>query len=327
MKKLCLFLALTFLVLNLFSCSSGLEAAPTETKAEETATKQADQKKSEGETEEKSIMQKSDPAQDDVINVLMIGNSFCNGYVEELYGIAKAAGVNMKVCNLYYPGCTLSQHWTWWKLNEKRYQYFETDANGRRKVLDPTNLKTCLARENWDVISFQQGSSQVRTTVEDAKDKAYKYLTDLLNYAKEQFPQSTFYWQQTWAYQVGYDRNGFVVDTVEKQTAMANLLHEFSIGLCKDFNLSRIPSGDAWHYARQDSRVGDVLCNRGEGGDNYHEGTTGGGQYLNACVWFETITGQSCIGNTWRPDDYSLSEEMIPALQAAAHRAVAESRG
>ena len=51
-----------------------------------------------------------------------------------------------------------------------------------------------------------------------------------------------------------------------------------------------------------------------------------GGQYLNACVWFETLTGQSCIGNTWRPDTYELSESMIAALQQAAHRAVAESR-
>ena len=72
--------------------------------------------------------------------------------------------------------------------------------------------------------------------------------------------------------------------------------------------------------------MGDVLCNRGAKSDNYHDGEEGGGQYLNACVWFETLTGQSCIGNTWRPDTYELSESMIAALQQAAHRAVAESR-
>ena len=42
-----------------------------------------------------------DPASDDVMRILMIGNSFSYYYVEELYGMAKAAGIKMQVCNLY----------------------------------------------------------------------------------------------------------------------------------------------------------------------------------------------------------------------------------
>ena len=327
MKKLCLFLALTFLVLSLVSCSSGLNAVSTETKAEDTATEQSDKKTTEDETKEKSIMQEYDPAEDDVINVLMIGASSSYYYVEELHGIAKAAGVNMKVCNVYYSGCSLKQHWTWWKLNESHYQYFETDDNGRRKVLDPTNLNACLARENWDVISFQQAVQSSKGDLEHAKNTHYKYLSDLYEYVKEQFPQSKFYWHQRWAYQVGYDRNDLVIDSVEKQTEMARWYKEFAVAVCQDFPLTRVPTGDAWQYARQDERVGDVLCNRGSKSDNYHDGDEGGGQYLNACVWFETVTGKSCIGNTWRPNSYQLSEEKITALQLAAQRAVAESKG
>ena len=52
-----------------------------------------------------------------------------------------------------------------------------------------------------------------------------------------------------------------------------------------------------------------------------------GGQYLNACVWFECITGKSCIGNPWRPKKYTLSEERIDLLQRAAHQAVEECLG
>ena len=61
-----------------------------------------------------------------------------------------------------------------------------------------------------------------------------------------------------------------------------------------------------------------------------HNGDIGGGQYLNACAWFEAITGKSCIGNTFRPvyeyagQKHSLSEEMITVLQSAAHQAVDE---
>ena len=65
--------------------------------------------------------------------------------------------------------------------------------------------------------------------------------------------------------------------------------------------------------------------------DGIHDGDMGGGQYLNACVWFEVITGKSCIGNTFRPEykfinvDCSLTEEKIAVLQQAAHDAVAEA--
>ena len=65
--------------------------------------------------------------------------------------------------------------------------------------------------------------------------------------------------------------------------------------------------------------------NNGEG-DYYHDGDIGGGQYLNACVWYEVLMGKSCVGNTWRPP-YELSEEKIAILQAAAHEAVAAVYG
>lgn len=321
MRKICLFLAVLFVFLSVASCAPSLESLPEKTEPPVTTTKKPVRSEQE-KTEEKKIMQEYDPKEDGVINILMIGHSFCYYYVEELYGIAKAAGVEMKVCNVYYSGCSIQRHWTWWKSNERNYKYFETDGGGR-KQFESYSLKMCLERENWDVISFQRGSADYPNA---KKEKTYRYLGDLLDYVKSEFPLSTYYWHHTWAVQVGYDRNGTVMDTVEKQTASALEKREASLEYCKDFGLIYIPSGDAWQYARQDSRVGDVLCNRGKKSDNYHDGEEGGGQYLNACIWFETLTGQSCIGNTWRPDTYELSESMIAALQQAAHRAVAESR-
>ena len=194
-------------------------------------------------------------------------------------------------------------------------------------VFDPTNLRTCLVQENWDVISFQQRIRNTGGDLELAKTSYYKYLEDLYEYVSSQFPQSKYYWHDTWAYQVGYDRNGFTVENAEKQAEMAMWSKQFALAVCQDFPLIHIPASDAWQYARQYPVVGDQLCNRGAKSDLYHDGEEGGGQYLNGCVWFETITGQSCIGNTWRPDTYELGEEKISALQQSAHRAVAESRG
>ena len=65
--------------------------------------------------------------------------------------------------------------------------------------------------------------------------------------------------------------------------------------------------------------------NRPEG-DYKHDGDIGGGMYVNACVWYEVLMGESCVGNKWRPD-YDLSEEKIAALQEAAHAAVAAVYG
>ena len=74
-----------------------------------------------------NIIQKSDPAQDDTLNILMIGNSLCYYYVEELYGMLEAAGVKANVCNIYSSGCTLEKHWTWWKNGESNYEFYVTN--------------------------------------------------------------------------------------------------------------------------------------------------------------------------------------------------------
>jgi hypothetical protein len=83
-----------------------------------------------------------------------------------------------------------------------------------------------------------------------------------------------------------------------------------------------MPSGDAWQHARSDSRVGDILCKT----DLYHDGESGG-QYLNACVWFEVLTKKSCVGNPFSPDSYHLDNTIRQGLQEAAHRAVTETYG
>ena len=105
-----------------------------------------------------------------------------------------------------------------------------------------------------------------------------------------------------------------------------------------------VPTGDAWEKVRDLPIITEApswsgldrftLCTRIVNAklyDDYsHDGDLGGGQYLNACVWFEIITGRSCVGNTFRPTyafmgkDMGLSEEKIAVLQQAAHEAVQE---
>lgn len=272
-----------------------------------------------------NIMQKRDPAEDDIINVLMIGNSFCYYYVEELFGLAEAAGINMRVCNVYYSGTKLSQHWTWWTTGEANYEFVTTDAVVGKKTEKKVNLEYCLQQQNWDVISLQESSSKLwNADIPTHITQTKLYLDDLLGYIKEQYPLSRHFWHQTWSNQIGTDHNGNTVSTLEEQHTINNTGKQYALAVCKEYGLELVNSGDAWQIVREGGY--DNLCARrnvnNDAGDNHHDGDIGGGQYLNACVWFEAITGQSCIGNTYRPEYYRLNEQLVATLQQAAHQAI-----
>lgn len=273
-----------------------------------------------------SGLYKDDPAKDDAMNVLMIGNSFCYYYVEELYGMLTAAGYkNVNVCNVYYSGCPLESHWNWWKNGESNYEFYTTNESGRNKAVG-TSLEYCLKQHNWDLISLQESTSKVRINgVETHLQISKVWRTELWERIKELFPQSRHVWHQSWSYQVGYNRNGYKMEDFAQQEQDMQLQRSYALAVCEELSLERVNTGEAWQIVREGGY--DDLCARRSVnaglGDFYHDGDIGGGQYLNACVWFEAITGQSCVGNTYRPD-YDLDEALIETLQKAAHQAVAD---
>ena len=282
-----------------------------------------------------NTMQKSDPALDDTLNVLMVGNSFCYYYPDELFKMAEAAGIKMRICNVYYSGCKVSQHWTWWKNGDANYSFHE---NGN-KLVENVSLEYCMKQGNWDIISLQTADSAgTDATAQERLEYNKLWLDDLLGYFREQFPASELAWHHTWTYQVGTASNGVVVESPETQRASYERFREFNLLVCDTYDLIRVNSGDAWQIIRDGGY--DNLCARlGKAvpgaapntGDNYHDGDIGGGQYLNACVWFEVLTGQSCVGNTYVPH---YSHEGVPyemlidleTLQNAAHEAVQNMR-
>ena len=267
-------------------------------------------------------------SQDQVLDILMIGNSFCYNYTPELHGMAATVGVQLNIQNLYYGGRSVKAHWERIETGQADYeQFWITNDFGRFK--DPANLSiiAAMANEDWDVITLQQHFDVERTlTYEAAIESCTPYAGNIYNYLKENFPEAALYWHETWAYGIGYptnDNGKMPVDSVEVQTRQQDRIREVSKTLCKENNVSMIPSGDAWALARANPAVGDTLTKA----DKCHDGDSQGGQYLNACVWFEVLTGRSCIGNTYRPDDYILDEAKIMHLQQAAHEAVAAIYG
>ena len=271
-------------------------------------------------------IQKEDPSLDNEFNLLLVGSSACYYYVEELAGIARAAGITMRVCNLYYSGASVQDHWTWWKNGDTKCEFYVTTEAGRTGVKD-VGIMYALQQYNWDAIGMCDGDAAqiLKTSPKKAFDTRKKFITEMLELYKKEFPLTPLYWQSSGSYQVGYD-DKFKVDSFETQQAQSDILAEYSKLVCDAFDMPLVPRGDAAQLARANPVIGDTITARlgvnNDLGDMRHDGDIGGGQYLTACAWFEALTGQSCIGNTWRPP-YALSEEKIAALQEAAHQAVA----
>ncbi len=261
------------------------------------------------------------PEEDETMYILMVGNSFCYYYPDELFGIAKEAGINMVICNVYYSGCTIQSHYDWWQNNRSNYEFYIYDQYGRKGISN-CGLETCLSAYDWDVISIQDGPTPYRQGgISGAVAAREPGLTELLKLFKERFPDADLYWHHFWSSQVGYEYKGYGIPNKSAQDKEYRDYCTLTKSVVTKHGLDVIPSGEAWEKARANELIGDTLCMA----DCHHEGEEGGGQYLNACVWFEMLTGRSVIGNPYRPS-YNLLESKIPVLQQAAHDAVLEGK-
>jgi len=286
---------------------------------------------------------------DGVIRVLLVGNSFCYYHTDELYGMLASDGPDAIVANVYESGCPVKDHWTWLNSGAEKYNYITVTEDGR---VDSKyySLKYCLEKEDWDVITLQQHFNPGTADTYEASANTNGTLTYsklLFDYFKANYPEAKLLWQQTWAYQIGYQGpSGSVsadtsqhVLTVEKQTRNYENIRAVAIEVCRQNSVQRVPNGDAWQIAR--GVVGDILCDKSGTDlaadttktDNYHDGDAGGGQFLNACGWYEMITGKDCRENTYVPSydllintefnsELTTKIDVIHALKEAAHQAV-----
>ena len=300
-------------------------------------------------------------ADDNVINVLMVGSSFCYYYVQELYALGQAAGIDIRVCNLYYSGCPLEKHYNWWATGQSNYQYYETYHNGR-VLTSNVSLEWGLAQHDWDFISLQESSSKSFQNYPDHAQNTKGMWEPLLSYFLEQFPDAQVLWHQPWTYQAADHVKEGTSYTPELQQSNQDKIEHFVKEICDYYNvpagetlIQRVNTGRAWQIMRTEYDYDFLTCRLGKtnpvsgvanAGDGYHDGDIGGGQLLNACVWFEIITGQSVIGNTYIPEyatsstladslmaqvnvektdkGYALTSEFVAEIQQAAHKAVAE---
>jgi hypothetical protein len=271
-------------------------------------------------------------------NLLFIGNSNCYYWVDELWGLMDAAGFeNLTACNVYYSGCKFDQHWEWLQNKEENYTLYHMTKEGRFPI-KKVGLDYCLDfRKDWDVISFCHAKGVIYTEGEVPYKKTISnHFPDVFGYVKNRFPNADYYFQQLWTQELGK-----AIHTVEEQREYTKIHARVARETAEENGIPWVPMGNAWDLVRFNPAIYEggknmttrIFLGKPNHDDLGHDGDVGGGQYLNACVMFETLTGISCLENTFRPhyefegQDLSLSEEKIAILKKAAHQAVADVYG
>ena len=90
------------------------------------------------------------------LKILSIGHSFSLDAMRTyMWDLFDAAGYNVTIGYLYYPSCSLEQHYHYITNNSKSYEQYGKNANGTWENQSNVDAKTALWDEDWDIVTFQ----------------------------------------------------------------------------------------------------------------------------------------------------------------------------
>lgn len=272
------------------------------------------------------------------VKLLTIGNSFSGNATRYLPDLAKAGGHVLEHRSMSVGGASMEVHWTKIQANEKNPE----DPAG---LYGMRNLNKTLAAEAWDVVTIQQAS------IKSHDVETYRpFAGQLQAYVKTHAPKAELLLHQTWAYRVDDPRFGAKKPEPSSRQAMHDGLRHAYATIAKELGVRRIPVGDAFHLAEVDPErgyqadaafdpkkaVAPALPDQAKSlhigwrwtstkdgkqqlaMDGHHAGLRG--EYLGACVFYEVLFKESCVGNSFVPK--GMKPEDAAWLQGIAHRAV-----
>ncbi|MEW6360225.1 MAG: FAD-dependent oxidoreductase [Planctomycetota bacterium] len=280
------------------------------------------------------------------VRLLTVGNSFSLNATQFLGEIAAAAGNVLVHHPVVISGGAMAQHWE----KVERHERDSQDPAG----LYPTqrSLRQELLAEPWDYVTIQQASLRSHDVA------SYRpFARRLHNYIKRLAPQAEVLVHQTWAYRCDdprFTRPSAHPGQPATQQAMHDALTRAYETTAAELGARIIPSGDAFHLADTDPTWGyqpDATFDfknarppalpaqahslhigwhwkKGADGkatlgmDGHHANAAG--QYLAACVFYESLFGESAVGNAFAPKGIAPAHARF--LQETAHRAVSEGR-
>lgn len=247
---------------------------------------------------------------EEIIRILAIGNSFSEDAVDQYFHeICAAAGKRVVVGDLYIPGCPLERHHLNAQTDSAAYRYRRIGLDGVTITASPVTLSSALATDEWDFISFQQSSPL------SGLYSSYGTLKPLMEYVDSVTPGHPVYmWHQTWAYSPDSSHGAFPTYGRDQKIMYDSIMGASRRAMEEHPALTLlIPTGTAIQTAR--AAGGDADLTR----DGYHLDQLTG-RYIAACTWFETIFGESVVGNPYHPEGMTESQALF--AQKAAHAAV-----
>lgn len=244
------------------------------------------------------------------MNVLSIGNGFSTNAQRFLPHMAKAAGKELLLCNLFISDCSLEQHWKNWREEKTDYDYevylpYETEMSRP----DGVALHEAVEDEEWDVITLQQSGALC-----GIPESYSPYLSELTEYCRMVQPNARIMLHQTWAYESGCPLPDFA-NYGRNQHEMYRALTEANVNAALEADIDLIiPSGRAWQTARG-TVIGDRLTDGGSRGNEL-------GCYLAGVCFYEMIFGESIYDNGFYLPD--VDKSVTELLKICAHAAVEE---
>lgn len=246
------------------------------------------------------------------MKLLSIGNSFSVDAQRWLHTLATANGIDLQTGNLYIGGCSLQTHWHNIATNAAEYTYY---VNGADEGC-PMSIAEALTLDTWDVITFQQAShfSGDWATYEP-------YLTDIAQVVRAAQPQATFYFHQTWAYEVDSTHEGFATYHRD-QTEMFRRIVGASAMAAERIGARILPVGEVIQALRRDVPAfdypnGGMSLNR----DGFHL-SLDYGRFAAAATWLYRLFG--CPIKVGEMAQYGFDTTLLEQIVAIVERIVEE---
>lgn len=246
-----------------------------------------------------------------MFQVLSIGNSFSQDAHHYLFDIAAADDREIYLANLYYGGCSLEQHLSFYQSDTAAYDY-EINGVNTGKI----SLAKALIARRWDAITFQQASP-----LSGIPESYFPYLTALQAAAKNACGGAKFWLCETWAYEAGAAKAEFSIYHNDQREMYARLSESYRAA-ARQIGADILPVGTLIQYLREnvpafDVRAGGISLTR----DGYHLSELYG-RYAAALVWYGALFGADVSKNSFVPQKREARAELLNTIKAATAAAL-----
>lgn len=265
------------------------------------------------------------------LKILSIGHSFSLDAMRTyLWDAFDAAGYNVTIGYLYYPSCSLEQHYHYIKDNSKTYEQYGKNENGKWETQYNVDALTALTDEDWDIVTFQpdpdygQGNACYcewgcnKTIASD-----YVHFNDLVDMVKSKLAANgntdvKFYYHLTWTWRADCYLYNSVSKGYDQQTLWQAFIDATKNNVLTNKNvLGVIPCNTTIQNART-SWMGDTFNSEGDK-DGYHLNDKG--DLAAALTWVSYFTGVKAskifVDCTYSEAEYAAIAEAVD--NAIAH--------